>query len=177
MKKHIFAFAIAVALLTSTITFVHASQEFTVPPLSEKTIALNLSQGQICRGSFSVTGGTGTGVDFSVSDPEGKQILSYNFTSQQNFSFSAIVGGIYVLSFNNEFCSCEGGKNVTLDYAVNQPAVSKVAASSTSSFPIAATALIIAAVAAAVVAAVILVRHRKAISSHTPKKPLIQEVE
>ncbi|MGD0450414.1 MAG: emp24/gp25L/p24 family protein [Candidatus Bathyarchaeia archaeon] len=98
--------------------FVHA-QTFTIPPLTEKTINVNLNQGDCVNGTFSASGGTGTGVDFTVTDPNGKKLLSYNYTSAKSFSFSASTNGNYKLSFDNSFCSCEGGKNVTLDYSVN----------------------------------------------------------
>ena len=98
-------------------------QTFTVPPLSEQTVKVNLNQGDSVNGTFSVSGGTGTGVDFMVSDPNGKELLSYNYTSYTSFSFSASITGTYILSFDNSFCSCVGGKNVTLDYSVNDKPV------------------------------------------------------
>ena len=104
---------------SSSTVFVHASTAFTVPPLSERTVNVSLSKGDFVSGTVSVSGGTGTGVDFMVSDPNGKELLSYNYTSYTSFSFSASINGTYILSFDNSFCSCAGGKTVTLNYSVN----------------------------------------------------------
>ena len=123
MNKHILALIVFLVLLSSLTAFVHASQTFTVPPLSEQTVNVNLSQGDFVNGTVSVSGGTGTGVDFMVTDPNGKELLSYNYTCFTNFSFSASITGTYLLSFDNSFCSCYGGKNVTLDYSVNDKPV------------------------------------------------------
>jgi len=122
VKKPIFTLIIFVLLLGSLASFVHA-ETFTVPPLSERTVKLDLNQGDSVKGTISVTGGTGTGVNFMVSDPDGKEVLSYNYTTYATFSFSASITGTYTLSFDNSFCSCAGGKNVTLNYSVNQEPV------------------------------------------------------
>ena len=123
MNKHIFVLIVFFVLLGSLTVFVHAQQTFTVPPLSEQTVKVNLNQGDSVNGTFSVSGGTGTGVDFMVSDPNGKELLSYNYTSYTSFSFSASITGTYILSFDNSFCSCVGGKTVTLNYSVNDKPV------------------------------------------------------
>ena len=131
MKKFVFVLSVFFVLTASFFAvFVHASQVFTVPPLSEKTVSISLNQGESVNGSFSVTGGTGTGVDFLATDPNGKELLSYNFTSYESFSFTASVAGPYTLSFDNSFCSCVGGKNVILDYSVGLPVNATVSTNS-----------------------------------------------
>lgn len=117
MNKFILVLIAFFLLIGSLSILVHA-QTFAIPPLSEKTVNVNLNQGNCVNGTFSASGGTGTGVDFTVTDPNGKKLLSYNYTSAKSFSFSASTNGNYKLSFDNSFCSCEGGKNVTLDYSV-----------------------------------------------------------
>ncbi len=145
-------------LLGSLTVFVHAQQTFTVPPLSEKTVPLNLNQGNFVKGTVSVSGGTGTGVDFMVSDPNGKELLSYNYTSYMSFSFSASITGTNVLSFDNSLCSCAGGKNVTLAYSVNdKPVQASSQGGSNGGFPFVIIP-ILAIVVAAIAVVVILIR-------------------
>ena len=165
MKRLIFVLIVFFVLVGSFLTaFVHASQVFTIPPLSEKTSTINLNQGESVNGSFSVTGGTGTGIDFLVTDPNGKELLSSNFTSYNSFSFSASVTGAYTLSFDNSFCSCVGGKNVTLEYSVNPPASTNLEVSSSGELPVVTLLiLVIAGISGATV--VILLRRPKAIAS------------
>lgn len=123
MNKHILTLIIFLVLLSSSTAFVHASQTFTVPPFSKQVVNVNLSQGDSVNGTFSVSGGTGTGVNFGVTNPDGKELLNYSYTNFTNFSFSSSINGTYVLSFDNSFCSCYGGKTVTLDYTVNSKTV------------------------------------------------------
>lgn len=133
---------------------------FTVPPLSEQTVKVNLNQGDCVNGTFSASGGTGTGVDFAVMNPNGKELLSYNYTTLKTFSFSASTAGTYELSFDNSFCSCEGGKNVMLTYSVSKPVQGSLAAKSNQEFPfIIVLILVIVIVAAAVV--VMMMRRQK----------------
>jgi multisubunit Na+/H+ antiporter MnhC subunit len=115
------------------------------------------------NGTFSVTGGTGTGVDFIVTDPNGKQLSSSNFTSARSFSFSAKINGTYVMSFDNSFCSCEGGKNVTLEYSVSNSGGTSIEAASSEGFPVISALVLTAAIAAvSVVAVVFLIGRPKA---------------
>ncbi len=159
MKKHIFALTVFLVLLCSLTSFAAASQTFTVSPESKQTVSVNLSQGDFVNGSLSVSGGTGTGVNFAVTDPNGKQLLSYNYTSYQSFSFSAQINGNYTLSFDNSFCSCVGGKNVTLEYSVNnKPTQVNLQSGSNGGFPI-ATAILLVAVIPAIAAVAISIRH------------------
>jgi hypothetical protein len=134
VSKHIFVLIVFLVLMGSLTVCVHA-QTFTVPPLSEQTVNVNLSEGDFVNGTVSVSGGTGTGVDFVVSDPNGKELLCYNYTSYTSFSFSASINGTYILSFDNSFCSCVGGKTVSLDYSVNDNPV-QVSSQSGSNKPV-----------------------------------------
>lgn len=163
MSKHILVLIFFLVLLSSLTAFVHASQTFTVPPISQQTVKVNLSQGDFVDGTFSVSGGTGTGVDFMVSDPNGKELLSYNYTSFTNFSFSASITGTYLLSFDNSFCSCYGGKTVILDYSVNNKTVQvDTQAGSYEGTPIVPIILAFSvAIAIAISAVAILIRHLK----------------
>lgn len=162
MKKHILVLIVFCVLLSSLVAFVQASQTFTIPPLSEKTVSVNLNQGDSVSGTFSVSGGTGIGIDFMVTDPNGEQLLSYNYTSFTNFSFSASINGTYLLSFDNSFCSCYGGKNVTLDYSVNDETVQSNFQSSNAGFPILPIAITISIVfVIAVSTTALMMRHRK----------------
>jgi hypothetical protein len=159
VNKPIFVLIVFLLLLASLTVVVHAQQTFTVPPLSEKTVKVNLNQGDFVKGTVSVSGGTGTGVDFMVSDPNGKELLSYNYTSYTSFSFSASNTGTYVLSFDNSFCSCAGGKNVTLNYSVNDKSVQASSqGGSNGGFPLVIIPILVIVVAAIAVV-VILIRH------------------
>ncbi len=161
MKKHVFVTVIILVLVGSSLTaLVEAQQKFTVPPESGKTVTITLNRGEYVNGSFSVTGGTGTGVDFCVSDPNGKELISCNFTSTKIFSFSAPTTGTYTLSFDNSFCSCVGGKNVTLDYAVSQPAKTSIEAKTNEGLPN-VTELVLVAAIIAVAAVSILMKHAR----------------
>ena len=160
MNKHILALIICVLIIESMVPLAHASQTFTVPPGSKQTISLNLGQNDLVNGTISVSGGTGTGVNFIVSDPNGKELLSYNYTSTAVFSFSASINGTYVMSFDNSFCSCVGGKTVTLDYSINsKPVNSNSQAESDSSVPVGISALIIFCVVLAISVVIVLMRH------------------
>ena len=123
-KRILVLIPFVLVFLSSFSVLVYASQTFTVAPLSSQPINVELVAGDSVNGTFSVTGGTGTGIDFMVKDPNGKQLLSYNFTSSKNFSFSASTNGSYTLIFGNSFCSCEGGKTVTLNYSINEKTIS-----------------------------------------------------
>jgi hypothetical protein len=109
-----------------------------------------------------------------VTDPNGKHLTSYNYTSYANFSFSASVTGTYLFTFDNSFCTCEGGKNVTLDYAVIEVSSTPVPLSSQGEsnigFPILIT-LIAVIVITTGVAAVIKIRRRKTNSNNETISP------
>ena len=54
VNKPIFVLIVFLMLLGSLTVFVHAQQTFTVPPLSEKTVNVNLNQGDSVKGTVSV---------------------------------------------------------------------------------------------------------------------------
>ena len=173
MNKHIAVLIVFLVLLNSLTVFVHASQTFTVPPLSEQTVKLNLSMGDSVNGTVSVTGGTGTGVDFMVTDPNGKELLSYNYTSFTSFSFSASINGTYILGFDNSFCSCVGGKNVTLDYSVNdKPVQVSSPGGSNGGFPTLITLIFVIVILA--VAAVVILMSLKTNKNNTTVAPQLR---
>ena len=171
MNKHIFVLIVFLVLLSSLTAFVSASQTFTVPPLSQQTVNVNLIQGDSVNGTVSASGGTGTGVDFKVTDPNEKELLSYNYTTYTSFSFLASINGTYILSFNNSFCSCAGGKNVTLDYSVNDKSVQVSSQEgSNEGFPIMIT-LILVIIIIAITAVVILTRSLRANTNNETVSP------
>ena len=138
---------------------------------SEQTVKVNLNQGDFVNGTVSVSGGTGTGVDFMVSDPNGKELLSYNYTSYTSFSFSASITGTYILSFDNSFCSCVGGKTVTLNYSVNdKPVQVSLKDESNGGFPI-VIILILVIVIVAIAAVVILMRRPRTNTKNATVSP------
>ncbi len=171
MNKHIFVLIVFFVLLGSLTVFVHAQQTFTVPPSSKQTVNVNLIKGDSVNGSFSVSGGSGTGVDFKVTDPNGKELLSYNYTSFTSFSFSASITGTYTLNFDNLFCSCVGGKNVSLDYSVNdKPVQVSSQGGSKGGFPI-VIILILVIVIVAIAAVVILMRRPRTNTNNATVSP------
>ena len=166
MNKPIFVLIVFFLLWGSLTALVHAQQTFTIPPLSERTVKLNLNQGESVSGTVSVSGGTGTGVDFMVNDPNGKELLSYNYTSYTSFAFSASITGTYILSFDNSFCSCVGGKTVTLNYSVNdKPVQVSSQGGSNGGFPF-VIIIILVMVVVAIAVVVILIRRPRTNSTN-----------
>jgi emp24/gp25L/p24 family/GOLD len=173
VNKHVFVIIVFLLLPASLMVCVQASTTFTVPPLSEQTVRVNLNQGDSVKGAVSVSGGTGTGVDFLVSDPNGKQLLSYNYTTYTTFSFSASMKGTYTLSFDNSFCSCAGGKNITLDYTVNiKPVQGGLDVGSNAGFSL-VIILILVIVIVAITAIVILMRHSRTNTDTAKVSPML----
>jgi hypothetical protein len=161
VNKHILVLIVFLVLLSSLTAYAHASQIFTVPPISKQTVNVNLSQGDSVNGTFSVSGGTGTGVDFMVTNPNGKELVSYNYTSFTNFSFSASINGTYLLSFDNSFCSCYGGKTVTLDYSITNKTVQVNSQSdSYNGFPIVPIVITLSVVIVIAISTVIILMRR-----------------
>jgi hypothetical protein len=65
------------------------------------------------------------------------------------------------LSFDNSFCSCVGGKNVTLAYSINnKQAQGSLDAASSRGFPIVVTLILVIAIVA-VAAVIILIKRPK----------------
>lgn len=92
-------------------------QTFTVPALSQSTQTLALNQGDVVEGNITVTGGFTNDVNFNVTDPNGKTVVSFSRVTQTPFSFQAETTGTYTLIFDNSF-SLLTSRSVTLDYLV-----------------------------------------------------------
>ena len=166
--RHVLVLIVFFVLLSSLTALVHASQTISVPPVSQQTVKVNLSQGDSVNGTFSVIGGTGTGVDFTVTDPNGKELLSYNWTSRANFSFSASINGTYILLFDNSFCSCYGGKTVTLNYSVNNKTDQvNTQSGSSQEFPIATIVIAVSVVVVIAIFSVVIVIRRQRTAKHS----------
>jgi len=136
-------------------SFVHASQTFTVLPGNKQNVNVSLSKGDFVNGTVSVSGGSGIGVNFNVSDPSGRELLSQNYVTFTNFSFSASSSGTYTLTFDNSFCSCTTGKTVTLDYDVNNSTQSNAEVLSAAGLSL-AIAIVLASVVLTIVLGVII---------------------
>jgi hypothetical protein len=142
-------------------SFVQATETFMISPGNKQSINVNLNKGDFVNGTFSVSGGSGIGVDFNVSDPNGKQLLSQNYVTYANFSFSASTPGTYTLTFDNSFCSCTTGKNVTLDYVVNNSTQSSSESLFEAGFPIAIIVIFALAILTITVVVIIKISLRK----------------
>jgi hypothetical protein len=90
---------------------------FTLQPLEERTIDLNLKQTDSVSGSFSSVSDDETGVNFHVTDPYNNTILHYDDVLQRSFSFTAEVEGSFKLHFDNSL-SAAYRKTVSLNYDV-----------------------------------------------------------
>ncbi len=137
-------------------SFVQATETFTISPGNKQSVNVNLNKGDFVNGTISVSGGSGIGVDFNVSDPNGKELLNQSYVTYTNFSFSASTTGTYTLTFDNTFCSCTTGKNVTLDYSVNNSTQSSSESLFAAGFPIAI--MVILAVAILTIAVVVIMK-------------------
>jgi predicted secreted protein len=161
VKKRILALIIFAVLLGSLTVSVHAQQSFNVPVETKHAENINLNQGDSVNGTMCLTGNPGSGIDFSVTAPNGKELVSDNFTSFVNFTFTAPMNGIYVMTFDNSFCSCEGGKNVTLDYTVNNGPVQINSQAGSNEEILIITAIIAVAIIITTSAVVISTKRRK----------------
>lgn len=171
VKKHIFALIVFLVLLSSLTVLVDASQTISIPPQTKQVVSVSLSQGDSVNGTISVSGGSGGGIDFMVSDPNGKKLLSYNYTTYTSFSFSASINGSHLFSFDNSFCSCTTGKNVTIDCSVNNKLVQgSFQHTSNGGVPV-FVALILVIVTLAVAAVVILTRRARTSTNNATVSP------
>lgn len=148
-------------LLGTLTSFVHATQTFTISPGNKQNENVTLNKGDFVNGTISVSGGSGIGVDFNVSDPNGKELLSQNYVTYTNFSFSAYATGTYTLTFDNSFCSCTTGKNVTLDYVVNNSTQSISESLFAAGFPIAIMVILTIAILTIAIVVIIKISFRK----------------
>jgi hypothetical protein len=119
MPKSAFAFAfgaLGAFILAGVLGVVFGSNaSFTLQPLKEHTITLDLKETDSVSGSFSTVSNDETGVNFYVTDPYNNTILHYDNVLQRNFSFTAEVDGDHQLHFDNSL-STVNRKTVSLNY-------------------------------------------------------------
>jgi hypothetical protein len=121
MPKSVVAFTLAVLsviILTETLGVVYGtSASFTLQPLKEHTITLDLKETDGVSGSFSTVSNDETGVNFYITDPYNNTILRYDNVLQRSFSFTAEVDGSHQLHFDNSL-SASSRKTVSLNYEI-----------------------------------------------------------
>ena len=79
-------------------------QSFTVAPNQAKTVFISVNAGDRLTGSFTIEGGSGNDVNFSVKDPSGNTMSSGGRVSNSwQFDFVCASTGSYQLSFDNSF--------------------------------------------------------------------------
>ena len=99
------------------------AESITVPPLTEKLLILNLSQGADFKGSLSISGGSKNDINFFVTDPQGQTVVSLGLISAGGtFEFTAQSAGAYTFHFGNRF-SLLSSKTVTLSYTNDVPII------------------------------------------------------
>lgn len=122
MPKLAYTFA-ALILVASMFMFVAVATadnaSFTVQPQKEHVITLSLHGTDSVSGSFSVASNNETGINFYISDPQGKTILTYNNVLQRSFTFTAESTGNYQLHFDNSLSSAYS-KTVALNYNITR---------------------------------------------------------
>jgi len=120
LSRLIYAVAI-LTLVISSLTLVRIAiadnANFVVQPLKEHVIPLSLKETDSVSGSFSVVTDGESGINFSITDPDGKTILRFDNVGQKSFSFIAQVTGDYRLHFDNSFSSVYS-KTVALNYNI-----------------------------------------------------------
>mgnify|MGYP001041145795 CR=1 FL=1 len=92
-------------------------RNFTVSPLSEQTLSLELTAGDSPEGSVQVVTGGNLDIDFYVTDPYGNTVYSApgRLTGKRDFFFTAGYDGYYTLRFSNKF-SVFTSKSVAVKY-------------------------------------------------------------
>lgn len=106
--------ATAFLLLIPTVNA--AAESFTVRAGQEETKLLNLAVEDHVLVRFTVTGGTTSALDFSITDPNGNIMETFGNTGSVNYAFVCSQDGEYKLNFTN-IASAED-KLVSLDYEV-----------------------------------------------------------
>jgi hypothetical protein len=121
MPKSAFAFAFAALsafILAGVLGVAFGSNaSFTLQPLKEHTITLDLKETDSVSGSFSTVSNDETGVNFYITDPYNSTILRYDNVLQRSFSFTAEVDGNYQLHFDNSVSAVDR-KTVSLNYDI-----------------------------------------------------------
>jgi len=79
-------------------------QSFTVAPSQAKTVFISVNAGDRLTGSFTIEGGSGNDVNFSVKDPSGNTVLSGGRVSKRwQFDLVCASSGSYQILFDNGF--------------------------------------------------------------------------
>lgn len=80
------------------------SQTFTVAPNQIQSVFIPVNAGDRLTGSFSIQGGSGNDINFSVKDPLAHVILNQGRVSQNwQFDFVCSSTGSYEICFDNSF--------------------------------------------------------------------------
>jgi hypothetical protein len=121
MPKPAFAFTLTILSIISLAGALGVaygtSASFTIQPLKEHTITLDLKETDGVSGSFSTVSNDETGVNFYITDPYNNTILRYDNVLQRSFSFTAEVDGSHQLHFDNSL-SASSRKTVSLNYEI-----------------------------------------------------------
>jgi hypothetical protein len=119
-SAHTFAALILVLSMFMFVAIVAADNaSFIVQPQQEHVITLSLHETDSVSGSFSVASNDETGINFFISDLQGKTILTYNNVLQKSFTFIAESTGNYLLHFDNSLSSSYS-KTVALNYNITR---------------------------------------------------------
>jgi hypothetical protein len=89
---------------------------FSLQPLKDRIITLNLKETDSVSGSFSVVSNDETGINFFVTDPYNNTILQYDNVFHRDFSFTAESDGNYQMRFDNSL-SAAYSKTVSVNYS------------------------------------------------------------
>ena len=118
MRRHtIFLFCLLFGVSMLTINMTHAvSRTVSVAPGEEEVENIGLKVADEVSGKISVVGDSSDDINFFITDPDGKVVVSFNRVSLTSFRFKASKEGIYTLHFDNTF-SAEP-KTVTFNYDV-----------------------------------------------------------
>ncbi len=112
--------ALSVIFLAGALEVAYSTNaSFTIQPLKEHTVNLDLKETDGVSGSFSTISNDDTGVNFYITDPYNKTILSYDNVLQRSFSFTTEVDGRYQLHFDNSL-SASSRKTVSLNYDITR---------------------------------------------------------
>ena len=107
-----------VSSTSSTPAPVTYSNTVAIAPGYLQTIPVSVTSSNRVQGSFTVQGGSGNDVNFSIKDPFGNQVLQAGVVSKSHsFAFVAATSGSYVLSFDNSF-SMVSNKVVKYNFTV-----------------------------------------------------------
>jgi hypothetical protein len=90
---------------------------FSLQPLKDRIIMLNLKETDSVSGSFSVVSNDENGINFFVTDPYNNTILQYDNVFHREFSFTAESEGSYQMHFDNSLSDAYS-KTVSVNYNV-----------------------------------------------------------